>query len=209
MNEYHQPLLPGQTYHLFSRAVGSEKLFRNTDNYRFFLQRLRQHTSGIAQYYCYSLLPNHFHLLVKIRDESRIIMQFKHVKKIPFDALQHNLAEFIMRRFSNFLNSYARSFNNAHHRKGTLFMDYLKRSKVRNDDDFTTFLWYIHKNAVHHQLTKTIGEWPFDSYKSLLSDEPTSLLRKEVIDWFGSKEAFRSFHQQQVYLKIGITDIDI
>ena len=86
-------------------------------------------------------------------------------------------------------------------------MDYLKRSKAENDSDFTSYVWYIHKNAVHHQLTKTIGAWEFDSYKSILSDAPTSLLRDEVLDWFGGKEAYIKFHQQPIDPKTDMIDM--
>ena len=121
--------------------------------------------------------------------------------------MEHDLSDFIMERFSNFLNSYTKAFNKVNNRKGSLFMDYLKRSRVNVDCDFTSFIWYLHKNAVHHQLTKAVGEWPYDSYQSLLSDAPTSLLRNDVIEWFGSKEAFIEFHQQRIEPKGNILDL--
>ena len=201
MKDYHQPLLPDETYHLFSRAVGSEKLFLSSENYRFFLQKLKQHTSAVCDIYCYALLPNHFHLLARMKDEKSIIRHFEEVKKTSFQLLQHDLLDFIMERFGNFLNSYTKAFNKMYNRKGALFMDYLKRSKVNDESDFTAYVWYIHKNAVHHQLTKAIGEWQYDSYTSLLSDAPTSLLRRKMIDWFGSRNEFIKFHQQKIYPK--------
>ncbi len=207
MTNYHQPLLPNQIYHLFSRAVGNEKMFLSAENYLFFLQKLKQHTASVCSFYCYALLPNHFHLLGRIHDEGTIIKHFKEVKKVAFDWQQHSLPDFIMERFSNCLNSYTKAFNKMHKRKGSLFMDYLKRNKAENDSDFTSYVWYVHKNAVHHELVRSIGEWPFDSYSAILSDKPTSLLRKEMIEWFGSKEAFIKFHQQPIYSKIEITDI--
>ena len=111
MTDYHQPLLPGETYHLFSRAVGSEKLFLSADNYLFFLQKLKLHTSSVCQFYCYSLLPNHFHLLAKINDKEHIIKHFEEIKKVSYQPLQHDICDFIMERFSNFLNSYTKAFN--------------------------------------------------------------------------------------------------
>lgn len=207
MNNYHQPLLPDKIYHLFSRAIGGEKLFTTEENYRFFLRKFKQHTSSVCRMYCYSLLPNHFHLLVQINDETAVIQHFKEVKRKDFDALKDNLPDFIMERFSNFLNSYTKSFNKINNRKGTLFMDYMKRSIVNKDSDFTNYVWYIHKNAVHHQLTNSIGEWKFDSYNSLISDLPTALLRNEVLEWFGGKEEFIKFHQQTIEPKIDFTDV--
>ncbi len=64
---------------------------------------------------------------------------------------------------------------------------------------------------MHHHITKFIGEWPFDSYQSILSTAPTALLRNELLEWFTNKEAFIKFHQQPVHFKINkdlfITDL--
>ena len=198
---YHQPLLPNQTYHLFSRATGSEKLFLSPENYFFFLKKLKEHTDGVCKIYCYALLPNHFHLLAKMNSEESMIAHFEKVKQVTFSLLHHDICDFAMERFSNFLNSYTKAFNKTYQRKGSLFMDYIKRSRAGAESDLTGYVWYIHKNAVHHRLTKTIGEWPFDSYKPILSNAPTSLLRNELLEWFGGREAYIKFHQQVVYPK--------
>ncbi len=99
MSNYHQPLLPDKIYHLFSRAVGREKLFLSEENYRFFLQRLQQHTASVCQLYCYSLLPNHFHLLIQIADENTIASHFKSVKKKDSNVLTDDLPDFIYGTF--------------------------------------------------------------------------------------------------------------
>ena len=203
----HQPLLPNQIYHLFSRAIGNEKLFNTKENYYFFLQKLKQYTNPVCKVYTYSLLPNHFHLLVKIEEENNIIKHFETVKKKRFDIQLHSLPDFVMERFSNFLNSYTKAFNKVNNRKGALFLDYLKRSLSNSDADFAAFIFYLHKNAVHHGITKSIGEWAFDSYNSILSNKKTSLLKAEVLQFFGSEEAFIKFHQQPVYLKTNFIDI--
>ena len=124
------------------------------------------------------------------------------MKKTAYLPEKQVLSDFIMERFSNFLNSYTKSFNKAYNRKGALFMDYLKRTQVNTGGDLTSLVWYIHKNAVHHQITKAIGQWPFDSFNSLLGEKKTSLLRNEVLDWFGNKTEFIKFHQQEILPKI-------
>ena len=91
MNQYHQPLLPGETYHLFSRAVGNEKLFLSHENYLFFLQKLKQHTSVVCDLYAYSLLPNHFHLLARMKEEEEVHKHFEIIKKMQFNPLQHDV----------------------------------------------------------------------------------------------------------------------
>jgi REP element-mobilizing transposase RayT len=207
-NQYYQALLPGESYHLFTRAVGKEKLFTSRENYISFLRKLKVHTAAICCLFCYSLLPNHIHLLIKIHEEAIIIRYFEQIKKVKFDRSKHDLSDFIMERFSNLLNSYTKMFNIRYDRKGGLFIDYLKRDKVESDSDFTTYVWYIHNNAVHHGYTRALGEWKFDSYNTMISDAPTAIMREEVLNWFGNTEEFIEFHQQRNYAKFPILDTD-
>ena len=79
-----------------------------------------------------------------------------------------------MEWFSNFLNGYTKAYNKMYVRKGVLFLDFLKQSKANNVADLGAFIFYIHKNAVHHGYTKHVGDWQFDSYISLLSTATTS-----------------------------------
>lgn len=155
----------------------------------------------MASVYTYSLLPNHFHIVACIKENEPVISHFETVKKKKFDPLHHNLPDFIMERFSNFLNAYTKSINKAYNRKGALFLDYMKRSKVNKESHFTSFVFYTNKNAVHHGLTAKIGDWEHDAFASLVSNKPTKLLRDDVINWFGGKERFIQFHQQPVELK--------
>jgi len=162
---------------------------------------LAQHIVPIADIFTYSLIPNHFHLLIRIKDEKLIIRYFEWKQKKSFIGLENSLPGFIMQQFSNWLNGYTKAFNKMYNRKGSLFIDYLKRSCVQKESDFTSFLFYVHKNAVHHGLCKKIGKWNYDGYRSLLSEKTTLLQRDEVIGWFGSREFFIKFHTQTVQLK--------
>mgnify|MGYP003460667827 CR=1 FL=1 len=100
MPDYHLPLLPGEKYHVFSRAVGNEKLFLNANNYSFFLSRYIRHISPVADTYCYCLLPNHFHCMVKIKEQAQLERHF-HEVKYDKPLLPELLPEFVMERFSN------------------------------------------------------------------------------------------------------------
>jgi putative transposase len=201
MQYYHQPLLPLEIYHLFSRAVGNEKLFIEDKNYGYFLNKLSLHTRDVAEIFTYSLLPNHFHIVARMKSVEDIAGNYELIKKKKYDPLASDISDFIMERFSNLLNSYTKSINKMYSRRGALFMDYLKRSRVEKESDFTSFLFYTHKNAVHHGYTSTIGDWKHDAYQSLLSDKPTRLLRNYVLEWFGGKENFIKFHNQPVDIK--------
>ena len=206
MPDYHIPLLPGNTYHLFSRANGNEKLFLNNNNYAFFLQRLEKHTSPIADLFAYNLLPNHFHLMMQMKSVEVIEQHFQEVKKEKKFTV--GLApDFVMERFSNCMNSYTKAFNKMYNRRGALFMDYLRRVEIQSDDQFRQTVFYIHKNAVHHGLVKQINDWPYSSYYSILQSQTAFLNVKNVLDMFDGLPGFIAFHGQPIQLKIPPLDL--
>ncbi len=106
-----------------------------------------------------------------------------------------------MERFGNLLNSYTKAFNKQNTRKGGLFIDTMRRVEIKDDAQLSAIIFYIHKNAVHHGYAGAINQWPWSSYHSFLNKSSTSLVRDEVLDWFGGKENFIQFHQQPVRLK--------
>ena len=202
--DYYQQLLPGKSYHIFSRAVGNEKLFLNDENYRFFLERFDKYISPVADTLAYNLLPNHFHLIVDIKTEDVILDFFKSKNKSNklHDGWQH---KFVMQQFSNFLNSYTKSFNKLNKRKGSLFMDYIRRVEIKDDSQLSSTIFYVHKNAAHHGYCKNINDWGWTSYKAFLSKSPTKIKRQQVLEFFGHGTGFVEFHSQPIYLKNAIT----
>lgn len=62
-----EKLIPNQSYHIFNHANGFENIFMEDENYRFFLEKYQQYIKPIAETYAYCLMPNHFHLVIRIR----------------------------------------------------------------------------------------------------------------------------------------------
>lgn len=206
-------LLPDKYYHIYNHAIGDENLFRQEENYYYFLQKYAQHITPIADTFAYCLMPNHFHFLVRIKQEDVIRTTFpKSPNPQGFQNLEGlkedddlGLTKFLSQRFSNFFNSYTKAYNKVYNRKGSLFLHNFKRKEIDNETYFTKLIHYIHHNPVHHRFTDDIAAWPYSSYDSLLSDKPTQLQRNEVLDWFGSKEDYRLFH---TYKPSTLTDFD-
>ncbi|HET7117306.1 MAG TPA: hypothetical protein VFI29_12485 [Hanamia sp.] len=72
-------LLPSTYYPIFNHANGYEDLFRELENYRYFLQQYHTHIDKIADTYAYCQMPNprlaarqNFHLLVRIKAKEAI-----------------------------------------------------------------------------------------------------------------------------------------
>ncbi len=208
MSKYHVPLMPNAIYHLFSRAIGNEKLFFSNENYYYFLQLLAKYILPVVDILAYSLLPNHFHLLIKIKDQEQIQAYYSQLKQVKEPLTEKQVSKFIMQQFSNWLNAYAKAFNKKYNRKGALFIDYIKRSEAKTDNDITAFILYVHKNAVHYGYAGKIGDWYFDSYQAIIGNKPTLLNRAFCIDWFGGINPFILFHQQPIELKnISVADL--
>jgi REP element-mobilizing transposase RayT len=205
-------MLPGSTYHLFNHANGWENLFKEHKNYDFFQGRLSMHVLPVAHIYAYCLMPNHFHLLLKIRGEVELVKYFKQKRQTKVagestEVLQENievevqgevLIKKISKPFSNLFNSYTQAFNKMYDRKGSLFMPNMKKEEVNNDRSFCKVVDYIHANPVHHQFVKEIDKCPHSSYKIFLSKSPTKLEREYALDIFGGNEWFIKYHQQPV-----------
>jgi hypothetical protein len=111
------------------------------------------------------------------------------------------VSDFIMERFSNWLNSYTKAFNKIYDRKGSLFIDYLRRAEIQKHEEFGATIFYIHKNPVHHSYRKEMNQWHWSSFNSMFGNGKTLLLRQEVINWFGSLDGFLEYHQHPSHLK--------
>lgn len=180
MEKYNHTLLPGEIYHVYNRAVGDELLFRNENDYYFFLKKMERFISPIAKIYCYCLLPNHFHILVEMRNNGET------------DSVHENIYS---KAFSNFFNSYARSYNNAHQRKGKLFMLPFKRIMVEDEEYFNNLVVYIHRNPIHHGYATDYSAWKYSSYADFLRSGIDFVEYDEVMEWFGSLADFIEFHE--------------
>ena len=60
---------PGATYHIFNRGNNGEDIFKENENYLYFLDLIRKHLLSVCSIYAYCLLRNHFHLLLKGKEK--------------------------------------------------------------------------------------------------------------------------------------------
>jgi putative transposase len=201
MKDYYIPLFPGGLYHMFSRATGSEKLFRIEGNYKFFLVALRKYILPVAHVYAYCLLPNHIHLLVRIKDLCVIKAYFEAKKKGKLFT-EEGVPDFLMERFSNLLNSYAKSYNKVYNRKGSLFIDYIRRVEIATDSQLWSTVFYIHKNPVHHGYCQFLKDWEWSSFGVYEKQKWSWVRRDEVLRCFGNHTWFMQFHSQPVDQRI-------
>ncbi|MCQ9637463.1 transposase [Chryseobacterium sp. WG23] len=56
-------------YHIYNRGINGENIFKSDRNYSFFLNKVVEFLIPTCDVYAYCLMPNHFHLLVKIKSD--------------------------------------------------------------------------------------------------------------------------------------------
>jgi REP element-mobilizing transposase RayT len=183
-------------YHLFNHANGSENLFRVNENYRFFLEKYSLFIPQVADTFAYCLMPNHIHLLVRIKSQLEIEQTFEKSESIQ------KLEGKISKQFSNLFSSYTQSYNKVYARKGSLFIPNFKRRKVESKAYFMKLVHYIHSNPVHHGFVKNMADWTWSSYHAFLFLKPTRLKRDEVFEWFDGQEHFRFRHNTPANLAL-------
>ena len=198
-----EPFESDTIYHVYNHGNGDEMIFRERENYRFFLERFKVYISHIAWIYVYCLVPNHFHFLIRVKSEKILVDYFKEkypdkVKSASGERSamsQKDIADLVSNQFKNFLISYSKSFNKMYGRRGSLFLDNFERIPVSDDDYFTNMIRYIHFNPVLHGFTESLYQWKFSSIHAYLSDKRSMIRRQDVTEWFGGTGQFKKFHQ--------------
>ncbi len=198
------PLEPGHFYHVYDRGVNRTNIFIEDRNYAHFLELYARHVGPVAETFAYCLLGNHFHVLVRIRTDSRDRSGFRNRCGLETSGLGAGSGlgppshRAVSHAFNNWLNAYAKAVNKSYGRTGSLFQSRFGRLPITSERYLLAVVHYIHHNPQRHGLVKDFREWPYSSYHALLSDKPTRIERTAVLDWFGGPQAVRQIHATPV-----------
>ena len=216
MKDYYPTLSPGVVYHIFNRGNNRETIFFTDANYQYFLGKYAKYLSPVLDTYAYCLLPNHFHLVARVKtpEETAAVPDFpgfKNLESLARDAVpdpddnpdpDDRIGRLVSNQFRLCFMSYAKALNKQRRRTGSLFQKNFKRLAVHSEGYFTNLILYVHANPQLHGIWDDYRDWPHSSYASLLSDGVTRLQREAVLNWFSSKEAFVGAHRQYLDLKM-------
>ena len=154
-------------HHVIMRGVGKQILFEETEDYRFFLNRVRKFTKETGVAVCtYCLMENHVHML--LHDSGGNTTAF-------------------MQRLGV---SYARYFNEKYDRVGHLFQDRFKSEIVDSESYFCTVVRYILRNP------EKAGICPAQAYRwsSFAENKMNEFVELDLIrEIFSSRNAFDEY----------------
>jgi putative transposase len=156
--------LAGGLYHVLTRGNEKRKIFKSLGDRDRFLSLLpRAYEKYACRFYTYSLLPNHFHLLVETKKKN-------------------------LSRVMHFINaSYSIYFNKRHERVGHLFQGRYKAIIVQKESYLLELSRYIHTNADRAGFEGKINDrkWTSYCYYTESCKKPAWLCIEWIIDRFG------------------------
>ncbi len=181
------PLEENKFYHIYNRGNNRENLFYNHGNYEYFLRKYDEYFSEYLETYAFCLLPNHFHLLVSVKEKPLNLPSFHERASIPINE-----------QFRRLFITYAQAINKQENRVGSLFQKPFKRKEVNNQNYLVNLVFYIHANPQIHGVINDYRMYPWSSYGKILDNKPSRLKRDTVIEWFDDKNNFIAFHNQKL-----------
>ncbi len=168
----------GEHYHVYNRGHNRQPIFFDRDNQLFFLRRVREYLVDHADVLAYCLMPNHYHLLVKLRSPQ-------------FSAA--------MQRFGV---SYSKAINQRYARVGSLFQGPFRAIHVDQQEYLIHLTRYIHLNPVAAGLVQRPEQWEFSSYLDYLGQRQGTLSQRDWVQTvFRTPEEYRDFVEAAIGAK--------
>lgn len=192
-NRDYKNFASGAIVHVYNRGNNREKIFYDEQDYKGFLFRVglalgieteilqKENLTSVPysriringnkncfKLHAFSLIPNHFHLLIEQCGDISI-----------------------SKLISQVCTSYSMYINKKHKRVGHIFQDCFKAVLIENNPQLMWTSSYIHMNAIKDGLVKHPREYKWSSYNDYASDRNLPITTKELLlGTFGDQKNF-------------------
>lgn len=138
---------PGVLHHVMARGIERRKIFRGDSDRDDFVGRLAKRAEkGAWIVYAWSLMPNHFHLLVRTGKQT----------------LSQNMR--------SLMSGYAGYFNRRHNRHGHVFQNRYKSIVCEEETYFLELVRYLHLNPLRSKIVSdlsNLNKWPYSGHSAI------------------------------------------
>lgn len=193
------PIVNNEIYHIFNRGSDKRNIFLQPRDYKRFIKTFCYYqfsgpkpkfsllnknnfshfkpdpVSRLVEIFCYCLMPNHFHFMVR--------------------QLKTNGISIFM---SQLANSYTKYFNTKRKRIGPLLQGAFKITRVETDQQLIHLSRYIHINPVVAGLTDRPENYVWSSYKEYADGISGFCSTDAVLSFFPSRNEYRKFTEEQI-----------
>lgn len=137
----------GGIYHVINRGNMRMQVFDDSDDYEYFIELLELASKKEnIEIHAYSLMPNHFHLLLVPKEEKSMSKFMQWV-----------------------MTSHVRYYHAKNRTSGHIWQGRYKSFIVQKDSYYITLIQYIESNPLRANLVKTAQEWKYSSLQERLS----------------------------------------
>lgn len=155
--------IPGDFYHIYNKAVANSHLFFEDKNYSFFISRVKNYLLDCVDVLAYCLMPNHYHLLIKVNSSG------------------------IPTAMGKMAMSYSKAINKVYKRTGHLFQGRYQARFINNHIHLDQVAKYIHLNPYKAGLCKDPVNWDKSSYQEYIGVRKVDFTNPSIIlDYYGS-----------------------
>ena len=148
------PFTSGSYYHIFNRGINGQNIFFKTNNYQFLLTLFKRHLTAYVDILAYCLLPNHFHLIIKVKE--------------PILEKEAETNKIVSNQFRKMFISYSMAINKQEGRTGSLFNRPFKRLEITEQVYLEYAIFYTHYNPEKHGIVADFKTFKNSSYSSML-----------------------------------------
>ena len=163
--------IPGY-YHIINRGVEQRVVFKEDEDYDFFLEQLAILAKSFnITLHNYCLMSNHYHLLIETRQEN-------------------------LSKLMKLLNgNYSIYFNKKYKRSGHLWQGRFKSWYVTDEAYLYTLILYIEQNPLKAKIVKNPIDYPYSSCHYFLEDNIPTFLKDSWIatNYKDNKDAIKAF----------------
>ena len=154
-------------YHVIQRGINRMLIFLEDDDRLMFINLLKLQTCESFQVYCYCLMDNHIHLIVK---SDRLSIHIHRISTI-----------------------YAIWFNHKYERQGYLFQDRFKSEVIENQDYLLRCFRYVLQNPLKAGVCCKISEFRWSSYHVYFNETDSFISTEFLSLFFDCKNDFQNY----------------
>ncbi|MFA5094153.1 MAG: transposase [Candidatus Omnitrophota bacterium] len=152
-------IVDGGIYHILNRGHNKDKIFAAPEDYNTFKKIIERYKERFFfDLYHYCIMPNHFHLLIKIAN-----------------------AEDMSRLMKGVCQSYANYYKMKYEHIGYLFQNRYKSILIDDDSYLLECARYIERNPVRAEIVEIISDYRWSSYNYYASGFCDSLITADPL----------------------------
>ena len=177
------PFVPELHYHIYNRGNNRERIFFESDNYLYFLKKIKEYLVPVADVLVYCLMPTHYHIVARVKPK-----QTSEILKTS------DVSDEVSKAMMKLSVSYTKAINKRFQRAGVLFQGQFQAKPILTSSYLLNLCRYIHGNPVKDGLIADVSQWQYSNYLEWIGERDGKLVDKAFVqDNFDTPDEYSKF----------------